>query len=57
MPESNFQCPHCGTLYHVKTEPAQFDPDDHSAKCEVCKNIMASWYTNVRYVYTRAGGT
>lgn len=50
---AGFYCPHCGTAYHVRTETALYDPEDNTAQCEDCGKIMATWFSNVRPVYSK----
>jgi hypothetical protein len=53
MTDPGFHYPHCGTAYHVRTETAPYDPDNHSANCDDCGKVMATWFTNVRAVYSK----
>ncbi len=39
-----FFCPHCGALYSV-THSQLSEPDNNTAKCVVCLQIMDRWDT------------
>ena len=50
---AGFYCQQCGTAYHVRTETAPYNPADNTARCEDCGKVMATWFSNVRPVYSK----